>query len=176
MYLRASILSACTLGILSACATVPTGPSVAVMPAPRSNFEQFRADDAVCRDFARSSIGGDGQAIASKSAIDSAAVGTAVGAAAGALIGAASGNPGAGAAIGAGGGVIVGSAYGADAYNRTGATAQERYDIAYMQCMYAKGHQIPSAYGIVQVAPAANNPPPSPQPASVPPPPRQPAP
>lgn len=42
---------------LAACASIPTGPSVAVMPAPGKPFEEFRADDAVCREFARQQLG-----------------------------------------------------------------------------------------------------------------------
>jgi hypothetical protein len=130
------------IAALGACATVPSGPSVAVLPAPTKNFEQFRDDDAICRHYAETSAGYAGQA-GTDSAARSAAVGTVLGAITGALIGAASGNPGSGAAIGAGGGLIVGSAYGTDAYRWSANAVQDRYDIAYMQCMYTKGNQVP---------------------------------
>jgi len=61
----------------------------------------------------------------------------------GAAIGAASGNPGTGAAIGAGTGLLGGTAVGAGSGQAYGWEAQRRYDIAYQQCMYAKGNQIP---------------------------------
>jgi len=70
-------------------------------------------------------------------------VGTVVGAAAGAVIGTATGNPGAGAAIGAGSGLVLGSASGVQASAASGAALQSRYDMAYLQCMYAKGNQVP---------------------------------
>src|SRR5438105_9494113 len=38
--------------LLAACATVPMGPSVMVLPGTGKNFEQFQADDAVCRQWA----------------------------------------------------------------------------------------------------------------------------
>lgn len=157
------------LAALAGCATIPDGPSVAVMPGTTKSFEQFRDDDAVCRMYADQSIGKSAQASASDSAVSSAAVTTAIGAAAGALIGAATGDPGAGAAIGAGGGLIVGSAYGYDAYGRSGTTVQDRYDIAYMQCMYAKGNQVPmSGYGSYE---GSYQPPPAPPSTYTPPPP-----
>jgi len=161
------------LAALAGCATIPDGPSVAVMPGTSKSFEQFREDDAVCRMYADQSIGKSAQKAASDSAVSSAAVGTAIGAAAGALIGAATGDPGAGAAIGAGGGLIVGSAYGYDAYGRSGTTVQDRYDIAYMQCMYAKGNQVPmSSYGSYELQqPPVSTYTPPPPPAGTPPPP-----
>ena len=171
------LFSLSALAALSACATIPEGPSVAVMPGSTKSFEQFREDDAVCRMYADQAIGKSAQASASDSAVSSAAVTTAIGAAAGALIGAATGDAGAGAAIGAGGGLIVGSAYGYDTYGRSGTTVQDRYDIAYMQCMYAKGNQVPmSSYGSygsyeLQQAPTTTYTPPPPPAGSPPPPP-----
>lgn len=81
--------------LLTACATVPTGPSVMVLPGNGKNFEQFQADDAVCRQWAA---------------------------------------------------------------QQTGTTTQRAsYDMSYMQCMYAKGNQIPLARG---PSPSASVPPP----------------
>ncbi len=130
--------------LVSGCATIPTGPSVMVLPPPEKTFEQFQADDAACRQFAYQQVGGvTGQEAAQKSAVSSAAIGTAIGAAAGAAIGSATGNFGAGAAIGAGSGLLLGSAAGTGYASGSYYEAQRRYDIAYMQCMYAKGNQIP---------------------------------
>jgi hypothetical protein len=129
-------------GLISACATYPNGPSMMALPGTSSNFDQFRVDDAQCQSYASQGQGAPQQA-AQDSGLNSATVGTVVGAAAGALIGSASGNPGAGAAIGAGSGLLLGSAAGSDAYAVTGYRAQERFDAAYVQCMYAKGHQVP---------------------------------
>jgi hypothetical protein len=125
--------------LLSACATAPTGPSVAVMPGSGKSFEQFNADDGVCRQFATNQIGGATEA-ANDKAIASGAVGTVVGAAVGAALGGRQG-----AAVGAGSGLLVGSASGANASQYGSYSAQRRYDIAYEQCMYAKGNSVPVA-------------------------------
>jgi hypothetical protein len=158
---------------LGACATVPTGPSVMVLPGSTKTFEQFQVDDAACRQWAHQQTGGTtaGQA-SSNTTATGAVVGTAVGAAAGAAIGAAAGNPAAGAAIGAGtgllGGTAIGAGYGQGAYY----SVQQRYNMAFMQCMYAKGNQIPVARGSVAPGYSSTPPPaPPPRPANVPPPP-----
>jgi len=154
------------IGMLSACAVIPTGPNVMVLPAPGKPFEAFQVDDAMCRQFARSQIGTEPAEAASQSVIASGALGTVAGAAAGALIGAGAGNPGAGAAIGAGSGLILGSVGGASASGASTAALQSRYDMAYVQCMYAKGNQVPGV-----AAPAARSTPPPPPPGQPPPPP-----
>ncbi len=141
---RLNIFLAILLLVLSGCATIPTGPSVMVMPPAGKSFEQFQADDAICRQFAYEQVGGvTGQEAAQRSAVSSAVIGTALGAAAGAAIGSVSGNVGAGAAIGAGSGLLLGSAAGTGYASGSYYEAQRRYDNAYMQCMYAKGNQIP---------------------------------
>ncbi len=148
---------------LQACATMPTGPSVMSLPGEGKCFDQFRADDAVCRQFAFEQIGGvTGQEAAQRSAVTSAVIGTALGAAAGAAIGSASGDVGAGAAIGAGAGLLYGSAVGSSYASGSYYEAQRRYDYAYLQCMYAKGNQVP---GYRRSAPARRSystPPPPP--------------
>ena len=48
-------------------------------------------------------------------------------------------NVGTGAAVGLLGGAAMGAASGSDSSKEV----QRRYDIAYQQCMYAKGHQVP---------------------------------
>lgn len=128
---------------LSGCATLPTGPSVMVLPTPGKPFEVFQAEDAACRRWAEQRLGLSPQESYDQNAATGAAVGTVVGAGIGALLGAASGNAGAGAAIGAGGGLLAGTATGADAGQVYGQQAQRRYDNTYLQCMYASGNQIP---------------------------------
>jgi hypothetical protein len=136
-----------TAATLAACATVPTGPSVMSLPGTGKSFEQFRIDDAQCRQFAYERVGGvTGQEAAQRSAVTSAAVGTALGAAAGATIGSATGDAGAGAAIGAGSGLLLGSAAGSGYASGSYYAVQRSYDHAYLQCMYAKGNRIP-VYG-----------------------------
>lgn len=129
--------------MLGGCATYPKGPSVMVLPAPGKSFDQFQTDDVVCRQWASQQIGMSAQESANQSTLTGAAVGTVVGAGLGAAIGAATGSPGTGAAIGAGSGLLVGTASGSEAGRVSGYEAQRRYDIAYQQCMYAKGNQLP---------------------------------
>src|SRR5437667_6776634 len=99
--------------LMTACATVPAGPSVMVLPGNGKNFEQFQADDAVCRQWAAQQTGTTPRRAATESTVSGAAIGTAVGAAAGAAIGAAAGSPATGAAVGAGVGLLGGTAAGA---------------------------------------------------------------
>jgi hypothetical protein len=47
-------------------------------------------------------------------------------------------------------------------------SVQQRYDVAYSQCMYSRGNQVP---GYVQPPPPAYAPPPPPPPGYPPPPP-----
>jgi hypothetical protein len=154
------------LALLSGCVTVPMGPAIAVMPSPAKSFEQFRADDAGCRNYAQSAISGAAQA-ANDNAASTAAAGAMVGALTGALIGAAAGDAGAGAAIGAGTGLLWGSAAGAPYYSSY--DLQRRYDIHYAQCMYARGHQVPGR-ATYRVAPGGYPPASAAVPGSYPPP------
>jgi hypothetical protein len=141
------VLTALLLTLISGCATVPTGPSVAVFPAPGKTFEEFRADDAVCRQWAAQQTGISPQETINQNTAAGAVAGTANGGDLGAAIASAGGHMGTGAAIGAGTGLLFGTLAGSDrgyAYSRS---AQRQYDIAYQQCMYAKGNQIP---GVVE--------------------------
>ncbi len=151
--------------LLGACSTIPNGPSELALPGSTRTFEQFRFDDADCRQFSLAQVGGTtpGEA-ATESTAKSAALGAGIGAVAGAAV---SGGRGAGA--GAGLGLIVGAIAGADAGDRSSWALQQRYDAAYKQCMYARGHKIP-VYGNVNYttaparAPTALTPPPPPAP------------
>ncbi len=162
-------------GFLSACAVVPTGPSVMVLPGVGKPFDQFQVDDVVCRQYAQQQIGVPPGQASTESTVNSAALGTALGAAAGAAIGAAAGDAGLGAAIGAGSGLLFGTASGAQAGAASAGTLQWRYDVTYMQCMYAKGNQLPGTVSAPQpnyVPPPPGAPPPTG--AAPPPPPSQP--
>lgn len=161
---RLLILSPLIMVVLfTGCASIPNGPSVMVLPGEGKSFDQFRVDDATCRQFAFEQIGGvSGQQAAQNSAVTSAVVGTIIGAAAGAAIGSASGDMGAGAAIGAGSGLLLGSAAGTGYASGSYYEAQRRYDNAYMQCMYATGNQIPG-YRRSTSPPRSYYPPPPPR-------------
>src|SRR5512143_2386519 len=116
--------------LLGGCVRLPTGPSAMALPGTGKNFDQFRGDDAGCRQFAYEQIGGvTAQQAQTNSALSSAAVGTVVGAAAGAAIGG-----GRGAGIGAGTGLVVGSLAGTGASESSAYGSQRRYDQAYLQC------------------------------------------
>lgn len=158
------IASAVTLG-LTACVSRPVGPSVAVMPAPGKPFDLFKQEDAECRAYAQSSVGTTANDTAAQSVAQTAAVGAAVGALAGAMAGG-HGNVGSSAAVGMVGGTLVGS----DVGNRSSYEVQRRYDIAYQQCMYSKGNQVPGFSGSrstpYQQRPAPMPPPPPPPPSS----------
>jgi len=159
--------------LLAACATPPpSGPSLLVLPGTGKTFDNFRADDNECRIYAYNQIGGPAAGQESREkAVNSAAVGTVIGAAAGALLGG-----GEGAAIGAGVGLAGGAAVGADQSRAASGSQQQRYDNAFTQCMYAKGHRVPVAgrYSSYESrggnnTQAARQPPPPPPPGQPPP-------
>ncbi len=127
--------------LFTACVQIPTAPSVMVLPGTDKNFDQFRSDDHLCKQYASQQGGGQTTRQASiSSGVESAAVGSALGAVAGAAIG-----DGRGAAIGAGSGLLAGSLTGSEAARTSRSISQERYDISYIQCMYANGHRVPVA-------------------------------
>lgn len=163
MFSLSSIALAAAL--LSGCAETPTGPTVAVMPAPGKPMDLFEQEDAYCRQYSHSMIA-DAQDPNNKIATGAAA-GTVLGAAAGAVLGGRSG-AGAGAATG----LLFGTAAGAGAADQSSMNLQRRYNIAYEQCMYSKGNQIP-AYGYSNYAypPPPRYAPPPPPPGNPPPPP-----
>ena len=143
--IRAS-LPVALLAAIAGCAQMPTGPSVAASPGPYKPFEVFVEDDAQCRGWAGYSIGQPGNDEAARAFAGSAVVGTAIGALAGAAIG---GDRAVGA--GAAAGAITGSAIGAQRGAAASWDAQRRYDLAYQQCMYAKGNAVPGLGGYYSV-------------------------
>jgi hypothetical protein len=160
---RLAVAAVC-LFTLSACAVdAPTGPSVPVMPGDNKTLGQFQQDDSTCRGFASQQTGISPGAAANQAGVGTAVVSTLVGAAVGALIGTAAGNPAIGAAIGGGAGLLTGSVAGADNAAISAGNVQERYDVAYQQCMSTTGNKTvlaqaapPPGYG----APAYGAPPP----------------
>jgi uncharacterized membrane protein len=165
------LLSAAAM--LGGCVTMPTGPSVMVMPGPGKPFEVFQSEDLACRNWASQQIGQQPAEAANQNLAAGAAIGTVVGAALGAGIGAASGNAGAGAAIGAASGLVGGTAIASGPAYTAGWEVQRRYDIAYQQCMYAKGNSIPGVVSPSQRTQFVPPPPPPdyrPEPSPPPPP------
>src|SRR2546425_11649196 len=133
--------------LMTACATVPAGPSVMVLPGNGKNFEQFQADDAVCRQWAAQQTGTTTKQAATESAVSGAAIGTVLGAAAGAAVGAVAKSPGTGAAVGAGAGLLGGAAIGGSKPPAPGPPGQDRHDHTHHEGKYAKGHHNPHAPG-----------------------------
>jgi hypothetical protein len=129
--------------LLTGCATIPTGPSVMVLPGQGKSFEAFQSDDGACRQWARQQTGASASETVNQNLASGGAIGTVMGAGLGAAIGSTSGQAGAGAAIGAVSGLLFGTAMATDPAYAAGSAVQRRYDNAYQQCMYAKGNQIP---------------------------------
>jgi uncharacterized protein YcfJ len=141
------------LALLSGCASQPMGPRVAVMPAPNKPFSVFEQEDAECRNFAQSRSAGVAEA-SNTQQFGTAVLGTVLGAGLGAAIGG-----GRGAAIGAAGGALGGTMSGSSQAERGTLTAQQLFDNAYRQCMYAHGNQVA---GFAPPASASVPPPPPP--------------
>ena len=161
--------------LLTACVSLPPeGPSVMTLPGTGQSFAQFRADDAMCRDYARQVISPRTPETAAVDAgVASAVLGTAVGAAVGGAVDGSSG-----AAVGAGVGLLVGSTSGVAASNASSYALQQRYDQSYVQCMYSRGHKVPlvGGYSLQNAnaggpSSATSLPPPPPPPRGSPPPP-----
>jgi hypothetical protein len=141
--------------LLTGCVVLPpAGPSLQALPGSRLSFERFEIDDATCRQYATAQIGGrSAPEAAQESAAASAVAGTAIGAATGAAFGGSA----EAAAVGAGVGLLTGTMAGWGTAEASYYAAQRRYDGAYYQCMYARGHKVPvsSRYTEAARAPAA---------------------
>ncbi len=164
---KRNILLSLVLLVAAGCATVPTGPTVAVMPAPGKPFDLFQAEDVTCRQYAQQQIGASPQETINNNTAAGAVTGGVIGAGIGAIL---SGGRGSGAAFGAATGAIIGAGEGASSGEYYGYQAQRRYDIAYQQCMYANGNMVPGArryyrQGPPPPPPDLSSPAPSPRPA-----------
>jgi hypothetical protein len=131
------ILGIAALGLLAGCAMQPVGPTVRVFPAPYKPFEVFQQDQYECGQYASSQVAGMADR-ANNRALGTAAIGTALGLALGAATG-----DGHAATFGGVAGAAVGGTIAADQSERAGFSLQRRYDIAFAQCMYSRGNQVP---------------------------------
>jgi hypothetical protein len=156
-------IAALTFGslMLAGCATTPMGPTVRVMPGPYKPFEVFQRDNFECLQYADVQVAGGAEA-ANNRAVGAAVIGTGLGLALGAATG-----DGSAATAGAVAGGAAGATIGAGMSDSANYSLQRRYDIAYAQCMYAKGNQVPGF-----ARPRAVPPPPPPG-RNGPPPPRR---
>lgn len=160
------ITGAGALGLLAACASTPLGPSVSVYPAPFKPFEVFEREQDECVAYAEQRVSGQADA-ANRRALGA----TALGAVIGLGLGAATGDGNA-ATVGGVAGTAIGGSIGSDQSQRAEFSIQRRYDIAYTQCMYAKGNQVPGfRRAAAPPPPPPGAPPPPPPPGSPPPPP-----
>lgn len=150
--------SLCALGaaaLLAGCAVAPSAPSVLVLPGSQKNTAQFNGDNSACQQQAQAYVAPQAEA-ANTQAVGSALIGTAIGAALGALLG--SGgyyyrNNDA-AAWGAATGLMYGGAVGSSQSQVAGYGLQQRYDNAYVQCMYQLGNQVPGQSAYRRAVPA----------------------
>jgi hypothetical protein len=129
---------------LSACAQAPTSPTVLALPGKNKPFAQFQQEDQNCKGYAQQQTAGMAEQ-ANNRAVGAALLGTAIGAAGGAIAGAPfRGGAGPGAGVGAGAGLVAGSSIGAGQSDAANYSIQQRFDIAYTQCMYASGNSVQS--------------------------------
>ena len=147
------------------CAVAPTSPTVMVLPGTQKSQAQFQADYAACQQQAQAMLSGDAQA-ANDQAAATVVVGTVIGAAAGALLGQGSYHSDSSVAWGAGTGMLIGSAAAGSSSQASSYSLQQRFNAAFIQCMYLHGNQVPGAAGYRRRAPVA----PAPPPANYPPP------
>jgi len=159
------VCSVAALAVLAGCAMQPVGPTVRVFPSPYKPFDVFLADQDECEDYAASRVAGRAQE-ANNRALGAAAIGAALGLAVGAATG-----DGRAATVGAVGGGAVGATIGAGQSDDANFSLQRRYDVAFTQCMYAKGNQVPGFQR--QAAPPPPPPPGGPGNYPPPPPPRR---
>jgi hypothetical protein len=145
--------------VLGGFTSMPGEANDLVLPGPDKSFEQFKADDSYCQQWAaQNSL--PPQNFVNQTTIQGAVMGTFWGAGLGAVIGAISGDAGVGAAIGAGSGLILGMASGVEAGRQSSYVAQQHYNSAYQQCMYSQGNQMPGV--AVNKSRTIRIPPPSP--------------
>ncbi len=134
-YMRFIAVCNATL-LLAACASTPMGPTVRAMPPQGKPFEQFQADQAVCKNYADSQVRDQADSANTTGLLEGVG-GTILGAGLGAAVGG-----GRGAAIGAAGGAVAGTAVGASTSGGKQKGIQEQYNDAYAACMVSKGDQI----------------------------------
>lgn len=133
---RTILLITAVAGLVSGCVTPPMGPTIPVMPGRNKSLETFQQDESVCEGYASQRVAGGAEA-ANNQAIGEGILGTALGAGLGAAVGG-----GRGAAIGAASGAVVGTAVGSNTSGWAQMSLQQRYNMAYAQCMLTKGNHV----------------------------------
>ncbi len=129
----AAMAAISTIALLGGCATQPLGPTIPVMPAQGKSMQVFQQDEDYCEQYASDRASGK-----VKEANDTELRNGVVGAALGAGIGALAGNT-----KGAIAGGLIGAALGGSAgagYDQH--RVQRVFNIAYGQCMTARGNSV----------------------------------
>lgn len=166
MKARVALFVTAAAAVLSGCVTPPMGPTVYVGPGRNKSPAAFEQDEQACEDYANQRTAGQAEA-ANNRAVGTALIGTALGAGLGAAVGG-----GHGAGIGAASGAVVGTAVGSNQSAHAQWSLQDRYNIAYAQCMQTHGNNVPQgSYPRGYYPPPAGYYPPPPPPGYYPPPP-----
>jgi hypothetical protein len=123
------------LALVMGCDTVPQAPTVTMLPGVHKSADEFRTDDADCRQYAVDQLGSAVSAPRGLgSGLTSGLSGTAVCPATNRAVG-----DNRSATAGTAGTLIDGT----DSAQSAGSGLQERYNCAYVQCMYARGDRVP---------------------------------
>jgi len=123
--------------VLSACAQVPMGSTVPVMPGPNTSLAGFQNDQLTCRQFAQQAVADQAQG-ANLRGLGTAALTTALGAGLGGAIGG-----GRGAGIGAASGALGGAGLAAVGSSNAQQSIQAQFDNAFAACMFSLGNTVP---------------------------------
>jgi len=123
--------------VLSACAQVPMGSTVPVMPGPNTSLTSFQNDQFTCRQFAQQAVADQAQG-ANLRGLGTAALTTALGAGLGGAIGG-----GRGAGIGAASGALGGAGLAAVGSSNAQQSIQAQFDNAFAACMFSLGNTVP---------------------------------
>jgi hypothetical protein len=154
---------------VAGCAVAPTAPTVMVLPGTQSSPSQFQIDNFACQQQAQALLAGAVQS-ANDQAAANIVVGTMMGAAVGALMGQGYYYGSDSVAWGAGTGLLIGGVASGGSSQVASYSLQQRFNIAYVQCMYQRGHQVPGWVRTRHQAPAVPPPPPNYPPPNYPPP------
>jgi len=137
---RAGIVVAQAMAVVfvlavGACAGNAVTPTVAVLPGGGKTMAAFNADDIACRDYAASPSNSNSVPLASMG------IGN---------IEVASARRGFASITGSAPSTGAGSVYGGATAQDTGEkpTTQQKYDTAYIRCMFTKGHKVPVSGGM----------------------------
>lgn len=139
------------------CTTYPSqGMTRPALRGDNQSPEEFRADDAACRQYASAQTGFNPGEQAREDQVVSTVAGTVLGTVAGVIGGAAFGVPGTGAGIGAAAGLSSGATGGYGAGATTYQVGVQTWQANYEACMHNEGHRIAAPGGITIQHPSGN--------------------